>query len=51
MSTTPKDFAIQQYIDYILNHKRINPTDSASILFGQKSTSILPKANIEIVDS
>jgi hypothetical protein len=52
MSTTPRDFAIQQYIDYVLNHKRVNSADTVSILFGQKYiNSIIPKGNIEIVDS
>lgn len=56
MSTTPKDFVIQQYIDYLINHKRINSTENIPLLFGQRSSSsstivILPKTNIEVIDS
>ena len=56
MSTTPKDFAMQQYIDYLINHKRVNPAENISMLFGQRGNNssvilILPTSNIEIIDS
>ena len=56
MSTTPKDFVIQQYIDYLINHKRVNSSDNIPLLFGQRNSNsssivILPKTNIEIIDS
>jgi hypothetical protein len=56
MSTTPKDFTIQQYIDYIINHKRVSATENIPLLFGQRNSNsssliILPKTNIEIIDS
>lgn len=56
MSTTPKDFVIQQYIDYLINHKRICSTDNIPLLFGQRNShsttiAIIPKSNIEIIDS
>ena len=56
MSTTPKDFAIQQYIDYLINHKRVNSTENIPLLFGQRNSNsstipILPKTNAEIFES
>lgn len=56
MSTTPKDFVVQQYIDYLINHKRISSTENIPLLFGQRNSNssalnILPKNNIEIIDS
>lgn len=56
MSTTPKDFTIQQYIDYLINHKRVNSIENIPLLFGQRNSnssaiSIIPKTNIELVDS
>lgn len=56
MSTTPKDFFIQQYIDYVINHKRISPPDNIPLLFGQRNSNsstimILPVSNFEVIDS
>lgn len=56
MSTTPRDFAFQQYIDYLINHKRVNSTENIPLLFGQRNSNsstiiIIPKSNIEIIDS
>ena len=51
MSTTPKDFVIQQYIDYLINHKRINSTENLPLLFGQRGSNSSVIANIEIIDS
>ena len=56
MSTTPRDFTIQQYIDYVINHKRVSSTESIPLLFGQRNSNsssliILPKTNIEVIDS
>ena len=56
MSTTPKDFVVQQYIDYLINHKRVNSTENIPLIFGQRNSNssaivILPKTNIEIIDS
>lgn len=56
MSTTPKDFALQQYIDFLINHKRVSPAENISMLFGQRGNHspiilILPKSNSEIIDS
>lgn len=57
MSTTPRDFIIQQYIDYVINHKRVSSTENIPLLFGQRNSSssasliILPKTNIEVFDS
>lgn len=56
MSTTPRDFTIQQYIDYIINHKRVSSNENIPLLFGQRNPNssiltILPKTNIEVIDS
>lgn len=56
MSTTPKDFTVQQYIDYLINHKRISSTENIPLLFGQRNSNssaliILPKNNSEVIDS
>lgn len=56
MSTTPKDFVIQQYIDYLINQKRVNSIENVPLLFGQRNSNssaiiILPKQNAEIIDS
>lgn len=56
MSTTPNDFTIQQYIDYVINHKRISPPENIPLLFGQRNSNsstimILPTSNFEVIDS
>lgn len=56
MSTTPRDFTIQQYIDYLINHKRISSTENIPLLFGQRNSNssaliILPRTNVEVIDS
>lgn len=56
MSTTPRDFVIQQYIDYLLNHRRISVSDNLPLLFGHRNTNssaivIIPSSSSEVIDS
>ena len=56
MSTTPTDFHLQQYIDYIISNNRAGPAENVPALFGQRSAgrgtqSLLPWADLEVIDS
>lgn len=53
MSTTPVDFTLQQYIDYLLNHNRITNPETLAALFGgsrHRPPPLLPVPNSEICE-
>lgn len=63
MSTTPTDFVLQQYIDYLISHNRINSSEYLASFFGQRhansnsnnsnnsnAVTIFPRANIEVIE-